>query len=213
MRNLGAEKAQGRWVFFKDSDCDIDFDKVVQFCEKMERESNPIVAVGGVYKNDSQSFFGKAYNFIQRIWVLNGAVPKAKTNGIQEGRQLLGGAFLVKRHAFLEAGGFDETIGWGGEELELTGRLRRMGYKTGISYNLRVSHGNNLNIFGFIKRAWYQNYNKSFFQFNTQTTWKSRRRYFNTPILYWPSTALFFGVAQFASSAGSIFGKARRRWK
>lgn len=202
MRNRGGRVAKGRWIFFMDEDCCVQVDKVFDLIMKIEDRSSPLVCVGGRYRLGRVNYFQKVYHKIQRQWVFHGLSGRV-INGFQLGSHLLGGAMLVKREAFKKVGGFNENMGWGAEERDFVERLQKRDFMTGVSYSLSVIHDNNLSFFGFLKRAWCQNFNGAYYGLRG----KSRRcsiEYLRTPWNFFLSTLLFFFLGFIASCSGKF---------
>ncbi len=207
MRNRGARVATGRWLFFKDPDCKIDVFEIEKLCTHLELKEREIKVVGGVYKNQSQTLLGRVYNFIQRSWVFGG-LERDKVGFFYPATKLLGGALLVEAEAFERIGGFSAEIGWGGEELEFINRFRKKKELTVLSYRLKSIHKNDLNLLGFAKRAWWQNYNPGYYNFSRNNPIRSGFGYFRSPVNYWPALCLFLGIGVLANLSGVL----ARRW-
>jgi GT2 family glycosyltransferase len=203
MRNRGASLALGEWIFFKDKDCAIDPQKILMTLKKTSSLDSRIAAISGVYASSNLNLISNCYNLIQRKWVYYGLIKKLSKN-IFEANHLLGGAYLVKRNVLLDLNGFNEKIGWGCEEADLTKRIQSHGYKTVVNYNLRIKHQNHLRIFGFIKRAWWQNFNKTRFKVNFNNP-SPLRNYLITKRMNYLPTLTFFSVAIFAQKWGLVF--------
>lgn len=194
MRNFGAEKASGEWILFVDEDCEINTDKVLKIIEQIENGHSSWGAFAGVYKQKTKSKIQQTYNRIQRLWVLKGLQEK---QGLRhKGNHLLGGCLVVKKEAWEKAHGFCEKIGWGGEEFDFILRLQRVGYETGVSYSFRVNHESKIGIFGFIKRAWKQNYNRGFYKIAPITHEKNNIFSFKLALTHSMFISLFWSVAQ-----------------
>ena len=207
MRNLGARVAQGSWVFFLDADCTVDPEKVLNFCYEIEKNNSQLKAVGGIYKDKKKN----SYSYIQKKWTLNG-INKSRWSPLKESNRLLGGALLVNKQALESVGGFCEKIGWGGEELELIKRFQQKAYKTAVSYRLTVTHKQNHNFLGFLKRAWYQNYKSGAYNFRQTNSKSNILNYFKGPAYIWPSLIVFFTVATTAQFTGTFIYKLGRLW-
>lgn len=200
MRNLGAHTAQGRWIFFKDLDCNVDMQRVLEVTKGAESSSDVIGAIGGIYEEKNSTTLARAYGQIQKNWVRQGLKENLEENFIR-GSHLLGGALLVRKEAFEAVQGFSEEVGWGGEEVDLVQRLHQGGYKTFVNYNLRVEHTNTVKLGDFLKRAWYQNFNKSYYGMRVEKENRSIR-YLQVPMLLVVPTLLFFTVSQLAQIVG-----------
>ena len=202
MRNRGACIAKGRWLFFMDGDCCVQVNKVFDLIAKIEKKSLPLVCISGRYQLGRVNYLQKVYHRIQRQWVLHGLSGKA-VNGFQLGSHLLGGALLVKKEAFNKVGGFNENIGWGAEERDFVECLQKKSFSTGVSFSLSVIHTNNLNFFGFLKRAWYQNFNGAYYGLKKKS-WNRHIEYLKTPWNFILPTFLFFLFGFIAFCSGKI---------
>ena len=201
MRNFGAKQARGEWILFVDEDCEINEKKVLKLIEKMEKKNSSLGAFAGVYKQKTHSKIQKTYDRIQRLWVLKGLQEKRSYQG--NANHLLGGCLIVKRQAWEKACGFNEKIGWGGEEFDFILRLQKAGYQTAVTYSLRVPHSSQIGIFGFIKRAWRQNYNRGFYKIKPEEKLKNKMP---TSFLWKQPmfTSLFATVAIFGFFSGAL---------
>jgi GT2 family glycosyltransferase len=205
MRNLGASKSTGSWIFFKDKDCQVDSKKLTELIEKYSDYD----VIGGVYSNfENKSYYSKVYHEIQRKWLLKGILNKGK--GLPQTRHVLGGALAIKKSVLEEMGGFSEKIGWGAEETELLARLIRSQKKVGICYSLKVRHKHNLGLLGFIKRAWKQNFNLIYYVNPKPQISSLKVNYLRSIFSHLPGIALFFSVAKLAQSAALILRSLKR---
>ena len=200
MRNRGSQLAEGRWLFFVDADCQIPISSVLAAIEEVEQFDQPLAAVSGIYIDQSTSILQKTYGAIQRKWMARG-LREPITSKTFLANHLFGGALLVCKEAFNAIDGFDDDIGWGGEELDLVQRLQRRGYKTAVCYDLQVKHNNPLSLFGLIKRAWYQNFNKGRHSLARQSR-SSALVYVATPLAHLLPSLIFFSVSLVAQYFG-----------
>ncbi|MCJ8276763.1 MAG: glycosyltransferase [Bdellovibrionales bacterium] len=171
MRNFGASQANGEWVLFVDHDCHYNIDKVLKIIETL-KDQKDLAAFSGVYKQTTTSLIQKTYDRIQRLWVLKGADRKGGKH-LRMAHNLLGGCLVVRKSVWEKLNGFNETIGWGGEETEFIQRIHSLGYKTAVSYSWRVQHDCKIGLFGFMKRAWMQNFNRGLYQIKSINDQKS----------------------------------------
>ena len=211
MRNRGAIEADGHWLFFKDQDCQVNYKNLLNRIAENEKQAQPFDVLGGIYKNSEKSFLSKVYSSIQRRWVLSGLLEK-KSDKFRSGEKVLGGALLVRKTVWQQCHGFSEEIGWGAEEVDFIQRAKRQGFKVGVSFRMVVGHRNPMPFAGFMKRAWKQNFNRSFFTKNENGGPGKSLHYFKTNLRYWPSLILFFTVASVASSAGFLARKVVIKW-
>jgi len=205
MRNWGAKKAAGEWIFFKDQDCELNTKNLMELIQRIQKNKTSYVAVSGTYRNIAKGLWAQSYGRIQRRWVHRGL---QEGYGLRPGDHLLGGVLLVQKKAFIKVGGFNEHIGWGSEELDLVNRLQSLGYKTAVSFNLKTNHNNPLQLSGFLKRAWRQNFNRAYYQLAEEQQRSQpkglKRNYFKNSSPTILSTGLFFATALMAEKGAKI---------
>lgn len=114
-RNRGVEAAKTEWILFLDSDCIPEKDLLYQTAREIDG------ALGYVFKVlcVPRSFFSHYYD---EIGIFQ---PPLDEKGMPV--TFLSGASLVWKKAFLEAGGFLSLPQAGGEDTEITRRLKEMG--------------------------------------------------------------------------------------
>lgn len=207
MRNTGAKRANGKWLFFNDGDCQINEANLLNQMERLEKSDFDLV--GGVYRNQQKNRLAKTYNFIQRYWVFSGL--KKQQNQVQ-GERLLGGALLVKKECWQSLNGFNEEIGWGAEELDFTQRALEKGFKAGVSYGLIVLHNNPVSFRGFLKRAWVQNYNRGYHGIDSGKKQSGFLGYFSCRMSYWLPVAFFFCIGSMAYLFGVSYRGVEKMW-
>jgi len=207
MRNIGGRQAQSEWIFFCDHDCLVDEEKILSFLKNKKQKLNNVGAVGGVYRSHAKNKLQASYHQIQRRWIVAGLVDQdKKKSALPSTNHIYGGAMLVRRSVFTKLKGFDESIGWGGEDTDFIKRVQSLGYQTVISFKIKVDHFNNkLNVGGFLKRAWKQNFNKRAFSivFDNKPLF-GKNIYLSVPKTSFPYFALFFVVGSLAHLAGSF---------
>jgi hypothetical protein len=211
MRNAGALRATGRWLFFKDADCDVDVDKIEEICLLIEAENQGLKVIGGRYQSEPVGILGRVYDYIQRLWLLNGMEP-GRIGRFRQAKKLLGGALLIERRTFCHLEGFSEAIGWGGEELEFLQRVHKQNLETAVSFQLCVRHEKNMSWWGFLRRAWKQNFNPGYFAFRRHQPGRSGLQYFRGPWRYWPALIVFLGVGTCAHTCGVLGRQWRKVW-
>ena len=101
-------------------------------------------------------------------------------------------------------GGFNEDMGWGGEERDFVERLQKKGFGTAVSFSLSVLHTNNINFFGFLKRSWYQNFNGAYYGLRKGFGIRYMD-YLKTPWNFFLPTLLFFLLGFLALCFGKLF--------
>lgn len=204
MRNWGAQRAQGVWILFQDSSSNKDVKRMEGWVQLLMDLPSDVAAVGGLYQSNSTGYWTQTYHEIQRRWVLRG-LNKTKLNGLFDANHLFGGALAVRREIFLSMGGFDEKIGYGAEELDLIHRFRQSGFKTLLSARLLVKDPKKISFYGFLNRAWKQNYNRGYFRLNNQRPVARKKSfYFGTFKRRMVSTGIFFTTALVAEKSGQL---------
>ncbi len=201
MRNAGARVAKGRWIFFKDRDCELSERDIIRLLNIVSTSPSEIKVMGGLYRNTGSQFLGHVYNFVQNHWVLSG-VGKTKAKDLRAADRLLGGALLIERATYERLGGFSEAIGWGAEELEFLNRAHHHGCGVALIDDLYVTHKNRLSVPGFFKRAWVQNFNRGFYRLSRSTQSPEIGGYFSGPILFFPAIMAFFMLGWIANAVG-----------
>lgn len=213
MRNYGASLAQGEWILFVDHDCSYSTEKILKIVEQIRDTQSNIGAFSGVYRQETTTYLQKAYDRIQRLWVLKGLQNRPEKY-VRKASHLLGGCLVVKKSIWQEVQGFDENIGWGGEETEFIQRVQKLGYETGVTYSLRVAHKCNIGFLGFLKRAWVQNFNRGFYDIKTLSKNKKpqtlQAKLFPVKIIGTAALALFGSVSLIGFLSGTVISAITR---
>lgn len=146
-RNLGLFQASGEIVAFIDSDCIIEenyFDELISVLNEAK------IAVGGVggviypFEKDLVSESFKIHFF---------SCSTVGANSVREIYGLSGGSSLYPKAVLLKVGGFDESLG-GGEDLDLSIRIRKAGYKLLIAPSVKTFHLHPAKI-GQLAKKWF----------------------------------------------------------
>lgn len=132
-RNLGAYVAKGKYLAIFDDDVEIEPDCLFKMLEHVKAESIDMV-YGKLHKADEPNRFDEAGGYMTYtgfIW------SRAGQNIVDNGQydstvKILAGksaSCMLKKSAFDDVGGFDESFGILGEETDLSWRLWLKGYR------------------------------------------------------------------------------------
>jgi GT2 family glycosyltransferase/glycosyltransferase involved in cell wall biosynthesis len=131
--NLGARLATGKYVAFINNDARADPGWLRALAEALEGQPEYACASAKILNQDGTAidFVGPALNLYGRAFQINEGLP-AVPGFYDEPREILapcGGAMLIRRDIFLEAGGFDEDYIAYYEDVDLGWRLWLYGYQ------------------------------------------------------------------------------------
>jgi len=145
MRNIGAQKARGRYLFFLDDDCMVP-ENFVEYLTQILRKKDQIGAVGCRVVAYDVTFWNRCAD--QALFT----AYQAKKEGITAG---LGSAALaVKRDAFVAVGGFDEGL-MASEDWDFSLKLRESGWLGWFTPEIEVRHDHRRgNFSGILRAAW-----------------------------------------------------------
>lgn len=146
VRNFGVKHAKGEVLVFLDSDCLVPSNWLRQGTGLLFAEKKHVY--GGNLNLREDPFW------IEKFWLLDNNNNKASQH------DLLGSCIFILKDAFLDAGGFDESV-TSGEDSALSKRLVALGYKVIIDSRIGVVHlGNPTTVAEFVKRQiWHaENY-------------------------------------------------------
>ena len=142
VRNRGATLAEGEFVVFIDSDCVVVPSYFEQALSALRRTDAD--ATGSEYALDDSA------HWIEDTWYM---VHTPAGDGPV--KFITSGNLVVKRHAFLAVGGFDEKM-ISCEDMDLGARLNKAGFKVFQAHSVRTFHlggDKSLRVF-FLKNAW-----------------------------------------------------------
>lgn len=146
-RNLGVDNSRGEVILFIDSDCLLQRNSLAMVNESFEDGSE---VLGGSYTpipRDSENFF----SIFQSVFV-----NYHETQGDPD--YIAAHCLALEKKAFQEIGGFieDSYIGFeaGVEDVELSHRLRKKGYRLRMHPELLVKHIFNFTLWGSLRNAY-----------------------------------------------------------
>ena len=116
-RNEGARTARGEIFWFLDDDTELAGSESLEALRKIFANET-VEAAGGDYLSPTGGqWLERGYNLLCSLW--------RTTAGVGDSEQLLGGTLAVRKEAWIQAGGFDEHIAYGGAETPFVQRLRK----------------------------------------------------------------------------------------
>ena len=123
-RNSGAAAATGDWLIFVDADSHPSAELFADVAEQINR--GRCLAGGSTVRLDSHHWLSELVN---AFW-----------NFLSRSGRLLAGSFIFcETAAFRKIGGFSEKL-FAGEELELSGRLKKLAWETGRAMVILHQH-------------------------------------------------------------------------
>ncbi len=142
-RNLGAEKSNGEFLAFIDSDVKIDAFWLINLIPILEQNKLIAAAQGSFEMDKATDDYGKLFSFVPKI-------EQCITSTF--GPVIVTGACLYRAKIFFELGKFDENVLWN-EDLNLSVTAFRNGY--GLTYQKTAKAillNNKTTIYGIVKR-------------------------------------------------------------
>ncbi len=134
-RNIGAGKSAGEILLFIDADCLLEKNTLAKVSESIG--SNNTQVLGGTYTKlpyDGNSFFSTFQSIFINYFETKSKVPD----------YIAAHSLAIERGVFTKVGGFIEDsfigVAAGVEDVELSHRLRRAGYKLQMNPEIQVRH-------------------------------------------------------------------------
>jgi len=119
-RNYGASYVNTKWLGFIDCDCELDRNYQKQLILEQSFAGSEIIAIAGKVKSLGQ---GLIPEYMEEQGILN---PPFNLN--REPQAVITANAIIRKWAFDEVGGFDESFsGAGGEDIDLGIRLKSIG--------------------------------------------------------------------------------------
>lgn len=207
-RNRGAKLAASEWLLFIDEDCEFLPEQLTKIQNSLSELSVNANCIWGVSysRQDHGTVWSRAYNWIQRAWIRLSADSKASCPQVEN---LLGGFLLVHRRVFSDLGGFSEDISWGGEETEFLRRARGKGYEIRLFDEFEIKHLKELDLRGFLRRAWFQGRARGLWGLKTSSIswtefWRRRGDLDRLALSEFFACLLFWSVMVLASRIATI---------
>lgn len=162
-RNSGLKLVSSDIALLIDDDClitDVDYlNRLLQY----HREYPEAIAIGGIYGlPEKVQPLAMAYHLMGRYWQLSSWQPDLNST------HLVGGNLSIKVNRLKEIDQwFDDSIAFGGTELEYVNRLKACGQKTLLLQSLEVLHEHELTLSSYQKKI---NHQKVFQKSSSLTT-------------------------------------------
>jgi glycosyltransferase involved in cell wall biosynthesis len=147
-RNAGAHFARGEILFFLDADVTIPPETFARIGAAFQQDPS-LAALFGSYDDDpDDDHFLSQYKNLFHHYVHQTSKEEAST--------FWSGCGAIRRHIFLDVGGFDESYGRPSiEDIELGHRLKRVGHRIRLLKQLQVKHLKRWSILGLIKSDFF----------------------------------------------------------
>lgn len=159
-RNMGAQKASGKYLVFLDDDCTVPSDWLIKYNNLLKTFTDCVI--GG-------SVLDATGHPISRVMEFVTLFHETDLNKISGKAQFLtSNNLLCDRSVFLQSGGFDESFGFaGGEDREFIYRLIANNTKVFFQSEIQIYHHHRLNVKRFIRQQF--NYGRGAFLLRKKT--------------------------------------------
>ncbi len=132
-RNIGAQAATGDILFFMDADVTINADTLSGVVYAFSQQPNLAALIGSYDDAPGAPNFLSQYKNLFHHYTHQNACEEAST--------FWGACGAIRRHVFLEVGGFDEVYRYPSiEDIELGYRLKRAGHRIQLCKTVQVKH-------------------------------------------------------------------------
>ena len=148
-RNKGLERARGEIVLFLDDDCYLPDKDFIERIHSLHTIHPQATAIGGPYLlRDGANTCETAYHLM-----LDRAFESSKRR-YDETTHLHGGNWSIKIAAFDAKPRFEDSIVFGGSDIEMLARLRQQGHALLALDSIAVVHRLKLGLTGLLRRAY-----------------------------------------------------------
>lgn len=211
-RNRGVRKANSEWILLLDGDCELPV-SVAECLHNFIRTKvfHEEKIFGGVYLCPRDSnLWSRTYHQMQIHWLHQRGISPHVEN-------LLGGFLLIRKKLFQSLGGFRDEISWAGEETEFLRRAQAEGVSLELIKGASVIHHQQLNGFGFFRRAIKQGWAAGFHRLHSPGN--SRDYFMKSLSSVWKDVGLcgagmfvsFLVVGRFVSLMGAVQRASRNK--
>lgn len=150
-RNKGVERARGEIVLFLDDDCYVPDKDFLERVWKKHEDHPQALAIGGPYSLEAGAgACERAYHLILHHRL------RTSIRRYHESTSLLGGNWSFKTSLIERRLRFDDSITFGGSDVDLFSRLRKKGASFVVDETLAVFHRVRLNLWSLARRAYKQ---------------------------------------------------------
>ena len=148
--NLALRQARGRYCFVLNDDTEMRMPVIDKLLTSIEKQSDNVAAMSPKSLNADGSFqtCGRIVNtpltyVLSRLHLYNERKIISKrinARGVLESGDLLGAFFLIKTDLFRKIGFFDEKYFFSPEDLVVSFKLRKLGYKCMVDSDVEIVH-------------------------------------------------------------------------
>jgi len=169
-RNFGAKMSRGEYLFFVDADMELT-KNTLKKCVKVMRNNSEIGAIALSEKPIARTFWEKVKAFERSFYS-------------EKGDHQTDAARFFRRSAFIQAGGYDETI-TGPEDWDLPETIRKLGFKQGW-VDVKIRHYENVpSLYSLLKKKYYYGLKSHRYLAKHNIPFASQKTiYFLRPVLY-----------------------------
>jgi GT2 family glycosyltransferase len=147
-RNFGMKKAKGNYFIILDSDCILPKDYMLSLMSNLK--NNYYDCFGGVDdSHESFSYFQKAVSFSMTSFITTGHIRGGNKSKNFQPRSFNMG---ISKEAFDKSGGFGKIHP--GEDPDLSIRLHKQGFNTGLYTSVKVFHKRRVSVSSFFKQVY-----------------------------------------------------------
>lgn len=144
--NIGAEKAEGKYLFFLNSDTEIQDKGLLEMVNFLDKNPN-VGMLGARLKNidgTDQKSAGKFYTIFNVLLMLTGferlGLLRFSPKKVTKVDWVTGAAMMVRSKEFKEIGGFDRNIFMYMEDMELCFRIKKQGLQVVFYPDIKILH-------------------------------------------------------------------------
>ncbi len=152
--NIGVKKANGDYIFITNQDVIFPSSFFLKLLKKFEKynQDNTAFSPAIIFKNKKIHYFGAKNHFLGFSYTPEILQPLPKMKIIKPTSRISGGALFIKKHLFLEIGGFDEKLFMYYEDTDFSFRMLRSGKKMfalNDPYIIHLKHDFKINNFQY----------------------------------------------------------------